>query len=140
MAKVRNWCAARTPAVSGGGAIAQPIFQPVSEKVLPSDESVTVRSAMPSSVARQMCSPWKTSRSYTSSVRAITSCLRHRAAIRSSSARLKTLPVGLCGVLTRMTRVRSEKARRSWASSRAKSGGRRVTNRGTAPAMATHAR
>ena len=33
------------------GPIAQPIFQPVSEKVLPSDERVRVRSAMPGMVA-----------------------------------------------------------------------------------------
>ena len=63
MAKVTNWCAARTPRVSGSGATAQPIFQPVSENVFPSEESVTVRSHIPGQLARCRCSPSKTSRS-----------------------------------------------------------------------------
>ena len=57
MAKVTNWCAARTAAVSSGGAAAQPIFQPVSEKVLPKEEIVIVRSRMPGSVAIGTCRP-----------------------------------------------------------------------------------
>jgi len=39
-----NWCAARTAPASSGGPAAQPIFQPVSEKVLPKEEIVIVRS------------------------------------------------------------------------------------------------
>ena len=52
-----NWCAARTAAASSGGAAAQPIFQPVSENVLPNDEIVIVRSRIPGSVAIGTCSP-----------------------------------------------------------------------------------
>ena len=38
------------------GPVAQPIFQPVTENVLPAEESVTVRSAIPGSVASGTCS------------------------------------------------------------------------------------
>ena len=51
MANVMNWCAARTAAESRGGAAAQPIFQPVSENVLPKLEIVIVRSRIPGRVA-----------------------------------------------------------------------------------------
>ena len=37
----------RTAVSSAGGALTQPIFQPVNENVLPADEIVTVRSRMP---------------------------------------------------------------------------------------------
>jgi len=35
--KVRNWCCAAMRSASGGAATAQPIFQPVSEKILPAE-------------------------------------------------------------------------------------------------------
>ncbi len=47
-AKLRYCFAARTAAIRGAGPVAQPIFQPVAENVLPIEEIVTVRSAMPS--------------------------------------------------------------------------------------------
>ena len=46
--------------INGAGAQAQPIFQPVKEKVLPADDTVTVRSRMPGNDARGRCSPSKT--------------------------------------------------------------------------------
>ena len=45
LAKVRNCLAVWTALVSSGVAHTQPIFHPVTEKVLPADEIVTVRSA-----------------------------------------------------------------------------------------------
>ena len=61
--------AARTAATSSGGPCTQPTFQPVTENVLPADEIVSVRSAMPGSVAIGTCGrPSKTMCSYTSSV------------------------------------------------------------------------
>ena len=139
-AKVRNWWAERTPRERAAGATLQPIFQPVSEKVFPSEDRLTVRCHIPGRLARRTCSPSNTSRSYTSSVIARQSRSMHRDAISSSSARVNTRPVGLWGVFTRIARVRSVKAARSSASSMAKSGGRSVTKRGTAPAMARAAR
>ncbi len=49
---------------------------------------------------------------------------------------MKTLPVGLCGVLSSTSRVRDEKAARSDASSTAKSGKRSTDVRRVAPARA----
>ena len=86
--------------MSGGGAHAQPVFQPVIENVLPADEIVTVRSRIPGSVAIGTCSPSYTRCSYTSSVTARRSCSTHSAAIADSSSRVNTLPVGLCGELS----------------------------------------
>ena len=58
----------RTAVTSAGGAVTQPIFQPVTENVLPALPIVTVRSAMPGSVAIGMCArPSKVRCSYTSS-------------------------------------------------------------------------
>ena len=42
------------------GPLHQPIFQPVNENDLPALEIVSVRSAIPGSVASGMCSPSKT--------------------------------------------------------------------------------
>src|SRR5262245_30186446 len=114
------------PRVNSGEAIAQPIFQPVSENVLPSEDNVTVRSLMPGSDAIEMCEPLNTSRSYTSSENAIVSCSLHNAAINSSSSRVNTLPVGLCGELMRIARGLDANAARKSASGTAKSGGRNV--------------
>ena len=47
LTKVRNCFAVWTADTSSRGPVAQPIFQPVTENVLPADESVTVRSAHP---------------------------------------------------------------------------------------------
>ncbi len=58
------------------------------------------------------------------------------------SSRESTRPVGLWGVLSSTARTRPRPpsiAARSASGSSAKSGGRRVTNRGVAPAKATHA-
>ena len=47
----------RVAATSVAGPEHQPIFQPVNENDLPTLEIVSVRSAMPGSVAIGMCSP-----------------------------------------------------------------------------------
>ena len=66
---------------------------------------------MPGRVATGTCSaPSKTRCSYTSSVTTQASCSRASAHTRSSSSRVKTLPVGLWGVLSSTSRVRSENA------------------------------
>ncbi len=56
-------------------------------------------------------------------------------AIASSSWRVNTLPVGLCGVLTMMSRVRGVTARRSSSGSKDQSGARSGTARWVAPAI-----
>jgi hypothetical protein len=56
-AKVRNCLTPRTADTSSAGPVAQPIFQPVNECVLPSEETLIVRSAIPSRVEIGMCSP-----------------------------------------------------------------------------------
>ena len=53
--KVRNCLTPRTAAMAGAGPLIQPTFQPVVEKVLPPEEIVRVRSAIPGSVAIGMC-------------------------------------------------------------------------------------
>ena len=40
-----------TASISSAGPVIQPIFHPVSENVLPAEETVSVRSAMPGRVA-----------------------------------------------------------------------------------------
>ena len=51
LTKVRNCLAVLTAVTSSGVALTQPIFQPVKENVLPAEETETVRSRMPGSVA-----------------------------------------------------------------------------------------
>ena len=51
-----HWWAMKMALAMGAGAMAHPIFQPVTEKVLPALPSVTVRSHMPGSVAMRTCS------------------------------------------------------------------------------------
>ena len=137
--KVRNWCAARTPAERFGGATAHPTFQPVRLKVLPKLESVTVRSRIPGSVAIESGrSPYQIS-SYTSSASTRQSAARATRATASSSARSSTRPVGLCGVLMTIIRVRGPTARASASTGNRKSGADRRTVRTVPPASATHA-
>ena len=52
-AKVRNWWAARTASVRWSGPTAHPIFHPVNEKVLPSEDKVMVRSHIPGNDAME---------------------------------------------------------------------------------------
>ena len=54
----------------------------------------------------------------------------------SSSPRENTLPVGLCGELSSTSRVRGPTAAISESTSKLQSGGRSVTTRRRAPAMA----
>ena len=54
LTKVRNCLAVRTAATSSAGPHSQPIFQPVQENVLPAEEMVRVRSAMPGSVGQRV--------------------------------------------------------------------------------------
>ncbi len=97
---------------------------------------VTVRSRMPGSDAMGTCSPSKTMCSYTSSLTTSRSRSTARLAMTASSARLSTMPVGLCGELSRISRVRLVTASRSASRSGRNSGGRRVTGTRVAPAIA----
>ena len=56
-AKVRNCLTARVAATSSAGPEHQPIFQPVNENDLPTLEIVSVRDAIPGSVAIGMWAP-----------------------------------------------------------------------------------
>ncbi len=60
--KVRNCLTPRTAATSSAGPVTQPTFHPVTEKVFPAEEMVSVRSAMPGSVATGTCSSPSNSR------------------------------------------------------------------------------
>ena len=53
--KVRNWCTLAATRSSGGAAQTKPIFQPVSEKILPAEPTLMVRSRMPGMVISGMC-------------------------------------------------------------------------------------
>ena len=127
------------------GPLTQPIFQPVQENVLPADEIRSVRSRMPGRVARGMwadAASVKTRCSYTSSVTATASYSWHNCAMSSSSVRVNTFPVGLCGELSRTRRVRVENAARRASGSkpyRPSDPGRRVTGRRVAWARDTQA-
>ncbi len=117
---MRNCFAERTAATSSAGAVIQPTFQPVNEKVLPAEEMVTVRSRMPGKPARGRWEPSKTRCSYTSSVTTSRSRSTARAAMAVSSSAVRTVPVGLCGVFSRSSRVRGVTAARSSSRSRTK--------------------
>ena len=101
------------------GPMHQPVCQPVIEKVLPAEESVTVRSNMPGSEAKCWCgSPAYTVYLYTSSE--MTSSRGWRlttSAIASISALLNVLPVGLCGEFRTSSLVRGEIAASSLSGS-----------------------
>ena len=71
---VRNCLAPIMARTSGAGPVAQPIFQPVNEKLLPPELIVRVRSAMPGSVEIGMWSTPKVRCSYTSSLMTTRSC------------------------------------------------------------------
>ncbi|CAM5663122.1 hypothetical protein SFUMM280S_08318 [Streptomyces fumanus] len=139
---VRYCFAERTAATSAGAAVIQPTFQPVKLYVLPAELIVTVRSRIPGKLASGTCSaPSKTRCSYTSSVTTSRSRSTASSATAASSARVRTVPVGLCGVLISSSRVRSVTASRSSSRSRRKapSCGRRVTGTRVPPAIATQA-
>ena len=113
--------AARTARIRGAGPQAQPIFQPVTLNDFPAEEIVTVRSAIPGSVAIGICCAASNVRySYTSSVTTIRSCAMAISAMTASSAALSTVPVGLCGLLISSRRVRSVMACASRSASSAK--------------------
>ncbi len=138
--KVRNCLTAVTSVMSSAGPSAQPIFQPVAEKVLPEEEIRTVRSRMPGKVASGTCRlSSKTRCSYTSSQITSTSCRTASSAIRASSRSDSTVPVGLCGELISSTLVRGLKAASSSARSRAKSGPNRPTPTRRPPASSMEA-
>ena len=111
--------AARTAATSGAGPQAQPIFQPVKENVLPADEIESVRSLMPGQGGQGQVGALED--------QVLVDLVGHgeqvvarctgRAMAPSSSAP-KTLPVGLCGELRRMRRVRGPMAAASSAGSK----------------------
>ena len=142
-ANVKSCLAMRTALTSGAGPQAHPIFHPVVLNDLPPEDTVTVRSAIPSRLATGMCrTPSKTRCSYTSSDTTIRSFLVATSATACSSSRVKTVPVGLCGELSRIIRVRGVTARRRSSSSKPKRpllSGRSVTGERTAPANETHA-
>ena len=103
---VRNCFTVRTALVSAAGAATQPIFQPVTLNDLPALPTMTVRSRMPGRVAIGTCRrPSKTRCSYTSSAMTTRSFRSATSAITESSSDVNTLPVGLCGVLSRIALV-----------------------------------
>ena len=80
----------------GEGAIPQPTFQPVQEKVFPEEETVIVRSNIPGRLAK--CTIFLSSNkicSYTSSVMTNKSCFIAISEIFYISCKEKTFPVGL---------------------------------------------
>ena len=137
--------AVRTAATSGAGPQIQPTFQPVTLNVLPALLTTRVRSRMPGSVAGETCRPpSKTRCSYTSSVTTSRSCATDTSAKRASSSGVRTVPVGLCGVLSSSSRVRGVTAARTSAGSNVhrptpSAGGCSGTGRTTPPAIATAA-
>jgi hypothetical protein len=124
-----------TDATRAAGPLAHPTFQPVKENVLPPLEIVSVRSHMPGSVAIGTCGTSKVRCSYTSSLMTTRSCSRATCATAASSSAVSTVPVGLCGVFSRIAVVRGVTAARSSSSGSRKSGARSVTGRRTAPAI-----
>lgn len=119
-----HWFMSTMPRIKAGGPTAHPIFHPVHENVLPEDDTVTVRSAMPGTVAMRAHSrPSYTMCSYTSSLTTTTAGKSaSTAAMSRSSSGERILPVGLCGEFNNNTRVRGVKAARSSAMSSRHSG------------------
>ena len=89
--------AVRTAVTSGSGPQAHPTFQPVKASVLPADEIVTVRSAMPGKETRGRCSPSNTRCSYTSAVTAIMSRSTHRPLATFPGMDERTLTISSAG-------------------------------------------
>jgi hypothetical protein len=108
---------ARIACTSGAGAVIQPTFQPVVLNVLPPLEIDTVRSRAPRRVAIGTCGSLNVRCSYTSSVTMSASFAVASSTMRWSVSRGKTDPVGLCGSLTRMRRVRSAQRVRAGSTS-----------------------
>ena len=104
--KVRNWWARAATLASSGAATIHPTFHPVSEKILPAEPILIVRSAIPGSEASGV-KRWPSSRicSHTSSAITIRSWSRATAAMASSSSASNRRPAGLCGLLNRIARV-----------------------------------
>ena len=111
---MRNCFTAGTAVTSSAGAVSQPIFHPVVLKVLPAEEIVTVRSRcagkgrerhVPAAVEGQVLVHLVGD---DHGVVPIGQLERSPA----SSSRSSTAPVGLCGELTRISRVRSVTAAR----------------------------
>ncbi|MBE1527437.1 type I restriction-modification system DNA methylase subunit [Sphingopyxis sp. OAS728] len=66
--KVRNWCARPSAVAISGAAHSQPVFHPVSPKILPAEPIFTARSAMPGKESSDRCGvPSKRTSSQTSS-------------------------------------------------------------------------
>ncbi len=140
LAKVKNCLTFATAATRSAGPLTHPIFHPVVLNVLPPELIVSVRSGMPGVLAKGMCSCGANARcSYTSSLMTTASWRAASSAIVAHSAAVKTLPVGLCGVLSRTSAVRSLNAAARASSSSAKSGKRSGTVRRTPPARAMSA-
>ena len=104
--------AVRAAATSGAGPHSQPIFHPVVLNVLPPEEIVSVRSAIPGSVASGTCDGAGEHEVLVDLVGdddqvVIDGQLGDHAPARAAS---NTLPVGLCGVLSRIIRVRGPTA------------------------------
>ena len=110
-----------TAATSARGPVAQPIFQPVTENVLPAEEIVSVRSAIPGSVASGTCSRPSNDQVLVDLVgdgeHVALAAVRRRSA--PAPRALNTLPVGLCGELSSTSRVRGENAAASASGSTA---------------------
>ena len=100
---------------SAAGPHIQPIFQPVVLNVLPPDEIVSVRSRMPGSVAIGTCVGAREHEVLVDLVGDDDEVVLdgERGDRRANSSRVNTLPVGLCGVLSRISFVRGVIAARS---------------------------
>ena len=137
---MRNCLTAVTPVTNSGGPSAQPIFQPVAEKVLPAEDIRTVRSRIPGKPASGRCSASSKARcSYTSSQTTSTSWAMASRAISARSARSSTTPVGLWGELITSALVRPLNAAASSSWSSRKSGPNRPTPTRTPPASSIEA-
>ena len=115
------------------GPVIHPMRQPVRLNTFPPEDTVSVRSNMPSIWGRRRCLPLsKTHVSYTSSYTASVSCFLHSALMPSSSACVTQLAVGLCGLLNMISLLLSENVSSSTFMSIRKFGGSRVTTWETA--------
>src|SRR5258705_5659468 len=96
--------------IISSGPINHPTLHPVTKRVLLADVRVRECSNIPGRLARVICfAPSARIYSYTSSVTAITSCLRQASPIAVSSSLVKTFPQGLLGLANTKSLVLSEK-------------------------------